>query len=63
MILAAQRGSDILEGVDREQLQRDVMEVVQRHLKQARTRSPQFQMTQTGEVSLFEMQVEIVPKR
>jgi septum formation topological specificity factor MinE len=29
VILAAQRGSDLLEGVDMEALQRDVMEVVQ----------------------------------
>ena len=29
MILAAQRGSNLLEGVDMEALQKDVMEVVQ----------------------------------
>ena len=50
-------------GLNREQLQKDVMEVVQRHLNDVQARSPQFQVRQDGDVSMFEMQVEIVPRK
>jgi len=60
---ASQRGSEILTGLNREQLQKDVMEVVQRHLNDVQARSPQFQVRQDGDVSMFEMQVEIVPRK
>mmetsp|Transcript_2272 Transcript_2272/g.3114 ORF Transcript_2272/g.3114 Transcript_2272/m.3114 type:complete len:102 (-) Transcript_2272:321-626(-) len=63
VILASQRGSEILTGLNREQLQKDVMEVVQRHLNDVQARSPQFQVRQDGDVSMFEMQVEIVPRK
>ena len=67
IILASQRGSDILEGLDHETLQREVMEVVQRHLNEARratsAKTPNFNMRQDGDINLFEMQVELVPRR
>lgn len=59
VILASQRGSDVLAGVDTEKLQREVMEIVKRHIHVAENRSPQFQVKQEGDVSLFEMQVEL----
>mmetsp|Transcript_12623 Transcript_12623/g.18420 ORF Transcript_12623/g.18420 Transcript_12623/m.18420 type:complete len:114 (+) Transcript_12623:212-553(+) len=64
VILASQRGSELLEGVDMELLQRDVMEVVQRHIKLAKKSKPaNFQVRSEGEVSLFEMSVELERQR
>ena len=63
VILAAQRGSDILEGVDREQLQRDVMEVVQKHLRQAKTRSTMERHTMRGGNMLMTSRVAIARTR
>eukprot|EP00970_Alexandrium_tamarense_P009247 scaffold1831_cov198-Alexandrium_tamarense.AAC.9 len=59
VILAAQRGSDLLDGVDVEALQRELMEVVQRHITAAKARSASFNVKSEGDVSLFEMSVEL----
>jgi len=57
--LAAQRGSDLLAGVDMEALQRDVMEVVQKHIRAAKARTANFSVKNEGDINLFEMSVEL----
>lgn len=59
VILASQRGSDLLDGVDMEALQKDVMDVVQKHIRAAKTRTASFNVKSEGEVNLFEMSVEL----
>jgi len=60
VILASQRGSELLDGVDMTRLQQDVLSVVQRHIRAvAQDRPVQFQVKKDGEVDLFEMQVEL----
>ncbi|KAL3794199.1 hypothetical protein HJC23_012906 [Cyclotella cryptica] len=59
VILAAQRGSNLLEGVDMEALQKDVMEVVQKHIRAAKARTASFNVKSEGEINLFEMSVEL----
>eukprot|EP00585_Thalassiosira_rotula_P012501 CAMPEP_0196132498 /NCGR_PEP_ID=MMETSP0910-20130528/2094_1 /TAXON_ID=49265 /ORGANISM="Thalassiosira rotula, Strain GSO102" /LENGTH=112 /DNA_ID=CAMNT_0041392113 /DNA_START=87 /DNA_END=425 /DNA_ORIENTATION=+ len=59
VILAAQRGTQMLEGVDMEALQRDVMEVVQKHVRAAKARTASFNVKNEGEHQLFEMSVEL----
>mmetsp|Transcript_22812 Transcript_22812/g.49018 ORF Transcript_22812/g.49018 Transcript_22812/m.49018 type:complete len:114 (+) Transcript_22812:46-387(+) len=59
VILAAQRGTQLLEGVDMEALQRDVMEVVQKHIRAANARTANFNVKSDGECQLFEMSVEL----
>mmetsp|Transcript_9063 Transcript_9063/g.12551 ORF Transcript_9063/g.12551 Transcript_9063/m.12551 type:complete len:108 (-) Transcript_9063:26-349(-) len=63
VILASQRGSELLEGVDMEALQRDVLEVVQKHIQVAKKRPANFQVRSEGDVSLFEMSVELEKNR
>lgn len=59
VILASQRGSELLDGVDMEALQRDVLKVVQKHISVAKNESMQMNLNSVGEVSLFEMSVEL----
>mmetsp|Transcript_8446 Transcript_8446/g.14690 ORF Transcript_8446/g.14690 Transcript_8446/m.14690 type:complete len:109 (+) Transcript_8446:58-384(+) len=59
VILAAQRGTQLLEGVDMEALQRDVMEVVQKHVHAANARTASFNVKNEGECQMFEMSVEL----
>ncbi|KAL7540424.1 hypothetical protein ACHAXR_010096, partial [Thalassiosira sp. AJA248-18] len=59
VILAAQRGTHLLEGVNMEALQRDVMEVVQKHVRAAKARTASFNIKNEGECQLFEMSVEL----
>mmetsp|Transcript_14936 Transcript_14936/g.21876 ORF Transcript_14936/g.21876 Transcript_14936/m.21876 type:complete len:105 (+) Transcript_14936:114-428(+) len=59
VILASQRGSELLAGVDMDHLQRDVLEVVKRHIQVAQNSPINCQVKNEGEVNLFEMSVEI----
>eukprot|EP00978_Attheya_sp_CCMP212_P047012 scaffold421188_cov47-Attheya_sp.AAC.2 len=59
LILASQRGSEVLEKVDIEALQRDVMEVIKRHINVSNDRPAHFNVTADQDVSLFEMSVEL----
>lgn len=59
VILAAQRGTHLLEGVDMEALQRDVMDVVQKHLRAAKAQTASFNVKDEGDCQLFEMSVEL----
>ncbi|KAL7553143.1 hypothetical protein ACHAWF_017616 [Thalassiosira exigua] len=59
VILAAQRGTHLLEGVDMEALQRDVMEVVQKHIQAAKAKTASFNVKNEGDCQLFEMSVEL----
>mmetsp|Transcript_12269 Transcript_12269/g.17674 ORF Transcript_12269/g.17674 Transcript_12269/m.17674 type:complete len:110 (+) Transcript_12269:77-406(+) len=59
VILASQRGSEILDNVDMAKFQNDVMEVVRKHIKLAKNEPVSFQVKQEGNVNLFEMQVEL----
>lgn len=59
VILASQRGSELLAGVDMEALQRDVLEVVQKHIQVAKNKPVQCQVNSEGQVNLFEMAVEL----
>lgn len=60
VILASQRGSELLEGVDMDALQRDVMQVVKKHIQSVKNEGPvQMSFNYEGEVSLFEMSVEL----
>ena len=93
VILASQRGSELLEGVDMEKLQKDVLEVVQvsvwlrtflsiatfdcpayqsasslalaiqKHINIAQNRPVNFNVNSEGDVSLFEMQVELMARK
>jgi len=59
VILASQRGSELLQGVDMDALQKDVLEVVQRHIKVAQDSPINCQVKNEGNINLFEMSVEI----
>eukprot|EP00956_Cyclotella_meneghiniana_P000754 scaffold816_cov43-Cyclotella_meneghiniana.AAC.4 len=59
VILASQRGSDLLDGVDMEALQKDVMDVVQKHIRAAQARTASFNVKNEGDINLFEMSVEL----
>ncbi len=60
VILASQRGSELLDGVDMDALQKDVLDVVKRHIAGVAQNSPvNCQVKNEGEVNLFEMSVEI----
>uniref|UniRef100_A0A7S2S877 Cell division topological specificity factor n=1 Tax=Eucampia antarctica TaxID=49252 RepID=A0A7S2S877_9STRA len=63
VILASQRGSEMLVGVDMKLLQQDVLEVVQRHISVSKNRPVNFQIKNEGEVDLFEMTVELSRNR
>ena len=59
VILASQRGSELLAGVDMDELQKDVLEVVKRHIAVAQNSPVNCQVKNDGDVNLFEMSVEI----
>eukprot|EP00567_Pseudictyota_dubia_P005437 CAMPEP_0197438382 /NCGR_PEP_ID=MMETSP1175-20131217/5400_1 /TAXON_ID=1003142 /ORGANISM="Triceratium dubium, Strain CCMP147" /LENGTH=115 /DNA_ID=CAMNT_0042968101 /DNA_START=221 /DNA_END=568 /DNA_ORIENTATION=+ len=59
VILASQRGSELLAGVDMEALQKDVLAVVERHIQVAQNRPVNFNVKNEGDVNLFEMSVEL----
>mmetsp|Transcript_39593 Transcript_39593/g.45104 ORF Transcript_39593/g.45104 Transcript_39593/m.45104 type:complete len:116 (-) Transcript_39593:259-606(-) len=59
VILASQRGSELLAGVDMDKLQDDVLNVVKRHIEVAQNTPINCQVRNEGDVSLFEMSVEI----
>jgi cell division topological specificity factor MinE len=59
VILASQRGSELLAGVDMDALQKDVLEVVKRHIDVAQNSPVNCQVKNEGDVNLFEMSVEI----
>jgi cell division topological specificity factor MinE len=60
VILASQRGSELLDGVDMDALQNDVLDVVKRHIAGVAQHSPvNCQVKNDGDVNLFEMSVEI----
>jgi len=61
VILASQRGSELLAGVNMDALQKDVLDVVRRHIAGvAETGSAvQCVVKNEGDVKLFEMSVEI----
>mmetsp|Transcript_2739 Transcript_2739/g.5902 ORF Transcript_2739/g.5902 Transcript_2739/m.5902 type:complete len:106 (-) Transcript_2739:432-749(-) len=59
VILASQRGSELLAGVDMEALQKDVLAVVEKHVQIAQNRAVNFNVKNEGEVNLFEMSVEL----
>mmetsp|Transcript_2175 Transcript_2175/g.3231 ORF Transcript_2175/g.3231 Transcript_2175/m.3231 type:complete len:109 (+) Transcript_2175:146-472(+) len=59
VILASQRGSELLEGIDMEALQQDVFKVVQKHVTLAENRPIRMNVNNDGNVSLFEMSVEL----
>jgi len=64
VILASQRGSELLQGVDMELLQQDVLSVVKKHVSAVAKDKPiQFQVRNDGEVNLMEMQVELESSR
>lgn len=59
VILASQRGSELLAGVDMDELQKDVLGVVKRHIAVAQNSPINCQVKNDGDVNLFEMSVEI----
>lgn len=59
VILASQRGSELLQGVDMDALQQDVLKVVQKHIDIAKNKPVQVQVSSEGNVSLMEMCVEL----
>ncbi|CAB9524849.1 Septum formation topological specificity factor MinE [Seminavis robusta] len=63
VILASQRGSELLEKVNMEDLQRDVLKVVERHIQIAKNRPVQFSVNAEGENQVFEMSVELAVAR
>lgn len=63
VILASQRGSEMLAGVNMEDLQRDVMEVVEKHIQVAKNKPMKCNLSTEGDVSLFEMSVEVSGRR
>lgn len=59
LIIAHQRGSNLLAGVNVQQLQSDVMKVVERHIAVAKNEPISFNIRNDGSVNLFEMQLQI----
>jgi cell division topological specificity factor MinE len=59
VILASQRGSELLQGVDMEALQKDVLAVVKKHSIIAKNKPVQVQVNSDGDISLMEMCVEL----
>jgi len=62
LIIAHQRGSNLLAGVNVEQLQNDVMKVVEQHIQIAKNEPISFNIKQDGQVNLFEMCLQIDEK-
>ncbi|DBA02807.1 TPA: hypothetical protein N0F65_006597 [Lagenidium giganteum] len=67
IILAHQRGSQVLAGVDLQALQSELLECVQRHIKVANGANINIAVKQEGQLDVFEMQVpvdsETAPRR
>eukprot|EP00541_Cyclophora_tenuis_P002200 CAMPEP_0116543578 /NCGR_PEP_ID=MMETSP0397-20121206/1642_1 /TAXON_ID=216820 /ORGANISM="Cyclophora tenuis, Strain ECT3854" /LENGTH=110 /DNA_ID=CAMNT_0004067699 /DNA_START=25 /DNA_END=360 /DNA_ORIENTATION=+ len=59
LILASQRGSEILQGVDMDALQADVLHVVKEHIRFTKKGPVQIQLNKDGDVTVFEMSVEL----
>ena len=59
VILASQRGSELISSINMDLLQKDVLEVVQRHLKVVENSPVNCNVKHDGDVNLFEMSVEI----
>lgn len=59
VILASQRGSELLSSINMDLLQKDVLEVVQKHLKVIENSPVNCNVKHDGDVNLFEMSVEI----
>jgi len=59
VILASQRGSELLEGVDMKLLQADVLDVVQRHVNVAKDRPINFEVRTQDELNFIEMTLEL----
>jgi len=59
LIIASQRGSNMLAGVDMGRLQADVMDIVKRHISVAEGKPVNFQVKSNGSTNLFEIQVEM----
>ena len=60
VILASQRGSELLQGVDMEALQKDVLEVVKKHIDIVKDTKPvQVKVNSDRDISLMEMCVEL----
>lgn len=62
LILASQRGSELINDVDMDDLQRDVLQVVERHIKIAQNRPVNFTVSLEGDTHLFEMSVELASR-
>lgn len=63
LILASQRGSELINGVNMEDLQRDVLQVVERHIKIAQNRPANFTVSSEGDIRLFEISVELASRQ
>ncbi|GMI10326.1 hypothetical protein TrVE_jg4470 [Triparma verrucosa] len=59
LIIASQRGSSMLEGVDMKLLQADVSAIVARHINLKDSTPIKFEVVKQGETNLFEMQFEV----
>ncbi|GMH72567.1 hypothetical protein TL16_g09337 [Triparma laevis f. inornata] len=59
LIIASQRGSSMLEGVDMKSLQADVSAIVARHIRLKDNTPIKFEVVNKGETNLFEMQFEV----
>ncbi|CAH0487624.1 unnamed protein product [Peronospora farinosa] len=59
IILAHQRGSQVLTGVDLAALQQELLECVQRHIKVASGANINIAVKNEGQMDIFEMQVPV----
>ncbi|KAF1778989.1 hypothetical protein JG687_00011115 [Phytophthora cactorum] len=59
IILAHQRGSQVLAGVDLAALQKELLECVQRHIKVANGANINIAVKNEGHLDIFEMQVPV----
>ncbi|KAH7473909.1 hypothetical protein PRIC1_015048 [Phytophthora ramorum] len=59
IILAHQRGSQVLAGVDLAALQQELLECVQRHIKVASGANINIAVKNEGQLDIFEMQVPV----
>ncbi|CAH0473627.1 unnamed protein product [Peronospora belbahrii] len=59
IILAHQRGSQVLAGIDLIALQQELLECVQRHIKVANGANLSISVKNEGQMDIFEMQVPV----
>uniref|UniRef100_K3WAM2 Cell division topological specificity factor MinE n=1 Tax=Globisporangium ultimum (strain ATCC 200006 / CBS 805.95 / DAOM BR144) TaxID=431595 RepID=K3WAM2_GLOUD len=59
IILAHQRGSQVLAGVDLQALQKELLECVQRHIQVANGANINIAVKHEGQLDIFEMQVPV----